>query len=310
MITEKEKQYKESILHKSHSVPVSVHTTRIEAASSQEKTAEKSFNALYLHWHSELEFFVVESGELEIFIENHAFSLKAGEGIFIPPMLLHWARACQNVVFHAAVADPLWLVSSYNTEVFHKYIQPICTGSVRYAVALTSREKWQNEILQTLEPIFSMDEEQIAAKELFVQGAFLMIWQQLYDGFLKQQFPDKKHSPAHLEHLQKSVSYIEEHYMEDITLEKMAEQVHLSRGQFCRLFQAWTGISPFCYLNRCRILNSSRLLASSQKKISEIASQCGFNSISYFNRTFLKLTGMTPSAYRNQISRQKGKTDL
>ena len=44
------------------------------------------------------------------------------------------------------------------------------------------------------------------------------------------------------------------------------------------------------------------MLARSSKKISEIASLCGFNSISYFNRTFLKITGMTPSAYRKEMS--------
>ena len=102
--------------------------------------------------------------------------------------------------------------------------------------------------------------------------------------------------------MQKSVSYIETHYMEDLTLEELASLVHLSRGQFCRLFQAWTGMTPFCYLNRCRVLNSSQMLAKSSQKISEVASLCGFNSISYFNRTFLKITGMTPSSYRKEMA--------
>ena len=74
------------------------------------------------------------------------------------------------------------------------------------------------------------------------------------------------------------------------------------QGSICRLFQALTGMTPFCYLNRCRVLNSSQMLARSSKKISEVASLCGFNSISYFNRTFLKITGMTPSSYRKEMA--------
>ena len=305
MSTQKKDQYRETVPHKSHFVPVSVHTTKIEIPTETDGAAalpEKNFPALYLHWHPELEFFYVEEGEAEFFIENHAFLLKEGDGIFVPPKLMHWARTKGTVLFHAAVADPLWLISPHNSECFQKYMYPVCGGSWKYAVTFTSEKNWQNEILEQLKFIFSMDEEKIAAKELLIQGTFLMIWQKLYDHHLKSFYPDAKKRRPQLEYLQKSVSYIETHYMEDLTLEELASQVHLSRGQFCRLFQAWTGMTPFCYLNRCRVLNSSQMLARSSKKISEIASLCGFNSISYFNRTFLKITGMTPSSYRNEMA--------
>ena len=77
MSTQKKDQYRETVPHKSHFVPVSVHTTKIEIPTETDGVAalpEKNFPALYLHWHPELEFFYVEEGEVEFFIENHAQS--------------------------------------------------------------------------------------------------------------------------------------------------------------------------------------------------------------------------------------------
>ena len=127
----------------------------------------------------------MEEGEAEFFIENHAFLLKKGDGIFVPPKLMHWARTKGTVLFHAAVADPLWLISPHNSECFQKYMYPVCSGSWKYAVTFTSEKNWQKEILAQLKFIFSMDEEKIAAKELLIQGTFLLILQKLYDHHLK-----------------------------------------------------------------------------------------------------------------------------
>ena len=110
--------------------------------------------------------------------------------------LLRWARTKGTVLFHAAVADPLWLISPHNSECFQKYMYPVCSGSWKYAVTFTSEKNWHKEILTQLKFIFSMDEEKIAAKELLIQGTFLMIWQKLYDHHLKSFYPECKKKKA------------------------------------------------------------------------------------------------------------------
>ena len=57
-------------------------------------------------------------------------------------------------------------------------------------------------------------------------------------------------------------------------------------------------ISPFEYLNYIRIIHASKLLKSTKKLITDIASECGFDNISYFNRVFKRIMGITPNAYR------------
>ena len=56
------------------------------------------------------------------------------------------------------------------------------------------------------------------------------------------------------------------------------------------------------HLNRLRIVKSCEMLLRTDKKITEIASLCGFNNISYFNRTFYKIMGISPSGYRGSLS--------
>ena len=87
-------------------------------------------------------------------------------------------------------------------------------------------------------------------------------------------------------------------YHQNITLEELAEYAHLSEGQFCRSFKELTGMTPFRYLIRYRILQSCNQLLLTDKKVTEIALSCGFNNISYYNRAFFKIMRMTPTEYR------------
>ena len=98
--------------------------------------------------------------------------------------------------------------------------------------------------------------------------------------------------------IQEVIAFIQQHYQEDISLELLAQTIHISETQLCRSFKQLTGSTPFTYLKRYRIMKSCEWLDDSDKKISEICSLCGFNNISYYNREFLRIMKMTPSAYR------------
>ena len=95
-----------------------------------------------------------------------------------------------------------------------------------------------------------------------------------------------------------AVTFFSENYHQNITLEELAEYAHLSEGQFCRSFKELTGMTPFRYLIRYRILQSCNQLLLTDKKVTEIALSCGFNNISYYNRAFFKIMRMTPTEYR------------
>ena len=85
------------------------------------------------------------------------------------------------------------------------------------------------------------------------------------------------------------------------TLKSLAEFSGLSPNYLCKAFKRYTGKTVFEYLIHRRIQDAMIRLRSSNDKIMTIAFDCGFNDLSYFNRTFRRLTGSTPTAYRQNI---------
>ena len=98
------------------------------------------------------------------------------------------------------------------------------------------------------------------------------------------------------------LKYIENNYMNKITIEDMAEEVGLSQSHFMKYFKNTMGTSFIDYLNDYRLTMASRLLISSDSSILDIASEVGFDNLSYFNRSFKKKYAQTPSAYRKRSS--------
>ena len=96
-----------------------------------------------------------------------------------------------------------------------------------------------------------------------------------------------------------AIVYINKHYAEDITAESCSRYVFLSYSYFSRSFKRITGHTFKDYLILTRLNHAEKELVSTEKPITEIASGCGFNSVSYFIAMYKKLKGTTPSAFRN-----------
>ena len=89
------------------------------------------------------------------------------------------------------------------------------------------------------------------------------------------------------------------HLTEDLKVEEMASSLHISYYYLCHFFKQHTGFTPIAYRNRKRIEKAMRLLAESDREIPDIATECGFDSSSYFTECFSALAGMTPLAFRS-----------
>lgn len=97
--------------------------------------------------------------------------------------------------------------------------------------------------------------------------------------------------------------YIHDHLAQTLTLDELADAVHLSPAHFARLFRAHFGVSPMRYVNQKRIDVACALLAETNMKLWQIAQQAGFADPFYFSRLFHRTTGVPPSTYR---ARQRG----
>ncbi len=93
--------------------------------------------------------------------------------------------------------------------------------------------------------------------------------------------------------------FIQEHQDEDISLGQVAKAVNASSFYFCKMFKKVTGINFTDYLSRLRIEKAKNLLLNPNLRVSEIAYEVGFQSLTHFNRVFKKIIGESPTEYRS-----------
>ncbi len=81
--------------------------------------------------------------------------------------------------------------------------------------------------------------------------------------------------------------------------QQIADSLNISSSQLNRKVNAISGFSSSAYILQVKIDHAKKLLAKREKNIGEVAEACGFLDVAYFSRTFKKITGVTPTAYRN-----------
>ena len=98
--------------------------------------------------------------------------------------------------------------------------------------------------------------------------------------------------------INKVCQYVQKHATEKLSIHKAAALIHLSPGAFCKFFKRISGKTFSDYVNDIRIANVCNQLIATDKQVAEIAYDNGFETLTYFNRVFLKKKGVHPRKYR------------
>lgn len=112
-----------------------------------------------------------------------------------------------------------------------------------------------------------------------------------------------REAPDSLTHLANAVSYLEDHYLEPVSLEQIAARSGVSVRHLNRMFKAYYRTTPIAYMQSLRFERACMLLKYTDRPITQISHDCGFNDSNYFTRQFTRAYGMPPKAYR-----QRGQT--
>lgn len=98
--------------------------------------------------------------------------------------------------------------------------------------------------------------------------------------------------------VQRAISFIQEHYAEQISIKEYCAMCKMSTPYFGHLFKTETGMFFNNYLNQCRMCNTITLLHETDCKVNDVAERCGFTTPSYFISCFKKQMGISPAKYR------------
>ena len=98
-----------------------------------------------------------------------------------------------------------------------------------------------------------------------------------------------------------ALKYINEHYCDDIDLNKLSDMLGITQSHFCRIFKSFTGVKPIEYITKMRIAKAKMIIINKpEQSISDIGQAVGYRSESYFIKQFRKYEKITPSVFRNK----------
>ena len=260
---------------------------------------DKKCTPYQMHCHDNYEFFVIMHGNPQLFVNNTLYMLQPGQLVILPPFVMHGIIASNDPVRY---------------ERGSLYISP---SSLRRAgLGLLDFVSHITDIVEEGYCFILSDAEVQTTKELFSHISsnlddttplgrincyadivpFLNIVSHAQN---TSKSTPRTHSDFTTEY--KIISYIDQHFHEDLTVEKIAEHFNISTSTLMHIFNEYTNRSVYDYVLYRRIVKAKELI-SVGLPLSTVATSCGFNDYSNFLRIFKKRMGISPRAYQKQFS--------
>lgn len=250
------------------------------------------------HYHDCYELYYLYSGERYYFIQDKTYHVTGGSFVLISPNEIHrtgnlGSFGYDRMLIHFSkelLADYLSVDAS---------IQPY--KNLEEKIHLISLDSMQQNFVETL--LHTMEQEYAANQQRETAYIRLTLLQLLL--FLNGCKPNRQDAALPTLHSTKKLmfeilGYINNHYFEELTLEKISEKYFLSPCYFSRTFREVTGFHFVEYLNNVRIKEAKKLLQTTNLSVSDIAQASGFHSSTHFGRVYKQITGSSPSCCRKK----------
>ena len=256
------------------------------------------FHCMDWHWHPELEYVYVQSGQAICFVGNEKLTVDVGCGLLINSRAIHRFEAESSTIIPNVVYSPS-LLAPENSLLYQKYLHTFISSGADY-ILFDPSVPWQAVCIQRMMEVFASQEKK-DVEEIITVASLLGFWNKLYQHRqLEHGTFGKKPDRTNQTRLQIMMQYIQEHYQENLRLEDIGAAVHIGRSLTLQVFQLGIHQSPIAYLIEFRLKQAAKLLTSTEKNVGRIAEETGFESSTYFCRKFRELYGKTPKDYRNK----------
>ncbi|MFD0671539.1 AraC family transcriptional regulator [Cohnella sp. GCM10027633] len=253
------------------------------------------------HAHEGIEILYVHSGVGELILNHRTYPLAPGCLVLLQPYQLHNISiaidADQPYIRTVCMFNPLPVDDHLKSfPMARAFFQRLWKGSLSEPVIripssdpLIAKFAEFHDTLQL--------SERAHRKEHFI--LFIMAVMQSLRLFVEYNDKTHQNDPRKFTHTERIMEWIERHFKRQVSLDLMAEQLHLSPFYLSHLFKETTGKSITDYIIARRIDEAFKLLSSTSLSMKEIADRIGVRNATYFCQFFKKHTGLTPGQYRN-----------
>ena len=263
--------------------------------------SEYDSNSFMWHCHPEIEITYVKEGSMHYRINNRSFHLKEGDIIFCNSNALHSGEMenQEDCSYIPITFDPKLIYGFFQSTICTRYVDPVIQNLAVCAVHIDYSEKWHETFRDRMLEVISLDKKKPDFYELDISIRMQLLWRLLVE-HLPHQPVSTTSDFTEYERIRRILSYIEQNYMNQITLDDISEHIHLCESECTRLFKRHMNTTLFSFLQEYRIERSLEYL-STHESISSIAEKTGFSDSNYYSKVFSKIKGCSPREYRKNL---------
>ncbi len=260
-----------------------------------EPTSRKEFPH---HYHDCYELYYLYSGERYYFIQDKTYHVTGGSFVLINPNEIHQTGNLGNFGYDR-------MLIHFSRELLEGYLNVDNSFNpyekLEREIHIISLEPQEQKFVETLLHIMETEYYRNGQRE----NAYIKLTLLQLLLFLNTCSPSQADEALEkINTTQKTIfeiiGYINNHYAEEISLEKISEQYFLSTYYFSRTFKEITGFHFIEYMNNVRIKEAKKLLINTNLTVNEIATFVGFKSSTHFGRVFKQIEGVSPSLYKKK----------
>ena len=253
------------------------------------------------HWQENAEIIWMQTGELNLKIQEKTYVGKAGDIFYINPRELHGMQSQTPDCTYLAFVFPLsWLQFAQLDEAEGMYLDPLAEGNAQIATQITVQ--LPSSVARQTYTAFQEIYDNYCNNNgnwLTVKANLLRFYACLYQYNLVTHGQQENSAQMRLLEI---AHYIQTHAKEKLSLKELGRVFHMSPKYFSVFFQKHFSRNFTEYLTAIRIEHAKKLLVESDADMELISQQTGFASSSYFIRIFRRSLGMTPGQYRKKAN--------
>lgn len=227
----------------------------------------------------------ITRGEGSLILDNIEYELKENQGFLLCPGAVSKYIASETNPLHFS-----WIGFHGLNALFYMKLANL---SAENPIFTYNKD---NKLRDCLLEMGNMQNNRSFGTSLRMQSYLYLIFSVLIDNNTTQHVTASKNTQYN--YVRKSLEYIQENYMNDLNVNKLAEYMNLNRSYLCSIFKKILDTSPQNYIAQYRINKACDLLKNSSYSISDISLMIGYKDYAVFQRYFKKVTGLSPNQYR------------
>ncbi len=257
----------------------------------QHLKSSKKHDMTIQHYHDSYEIYLQLNGKRYLFCGDRCCTLERGDMAIFEPFVIHYAQSRDADEYERYVVNfrPSELLSVLSQGEADMLCKKLSTSVIHLDEDETVRLCGEFDRITHFE-----SGRGFLAEKALSAALMQLILQAAACSEQKDGLSSRNADP----NVVRAICYIDSHYREDLSLDKIAENVHMSKYYLCRTFHRVTGATMLEYLNNVRLSKAHSLLLNTDMRIEEIAEKTGFSSPMQFTRIFKKTHNAAPSVFR------------